>query len=165
MKSAEQILHDKIMNRACLLNQVTDWKKAGNRIVFSNGCFDIVHAGHIQYLSQAAALGEKLVQGLNTDASVKRLKGENRPVLDENARALLLASLFFVDAVCLFDEDTPFELIKSIVPDILVKGKDYKVEEVVGYDIVTSAGGRVETLDLVPGYSTTGIVDKIRKAF
>lgn len=164
MKNSEQILHDKIMTRHRLVFQVNEWKKTGCRIVFSNGCFDIVHAGHVQYLSQASSLGEKLVLGLNTDDSVRRLKGENRPVLDQNARLLLLASMFFVDAVCLFDEDTPFELIKAIVPDILVKGKDYKAEEVVGYDIVTSAGGRVETLDLVPGYSTSNVVDKIRNS-
>ena len=136
--------------------------QAGRKIVFTNGCFDILHAGHVQYLAKASGLGSRLILGLNTDLSVKRLKGDNRPVLDENARLMLLASLFFVDAVCLFDEQTPLELIKSIIPDVLVKGKDYAVEDVVGYDVVVSHGGKVETIDLVPGYSTSSIIEKIK---
>ena len=128
------------------------------KVVFTNGCFDILHRGHIEYLSKAADMGDVLVVGLNTDASVKRLKGEGRPVNHEEARALVLSSLSFVDAVVLFDEDTPYELIKAVHPDVLVKGADYKVEDIVGYDIVTSYGGTVTTVPLVEGYSTTKLL-------
>lgn len=162
MTSALQSLQNKIMTKLQLQQQVDQWRKEGDIIVFSNGCFDILHAGHVQYLAKASELGSRLILGLNTDLSVKRLKGDNRPVLDENARLMLLASLFFVDAVCLFDEQTPLELIKSIIPDVLVKGKDYAVEDVVGYDVVVSHGGKVETIDLVPGYSTSSIIEKIK---
>ena len=113
----------------------------GRKIVFTNGCFDVLHRGHIQYLAKAAALGDSLVIGLNTDASVKKLKGPSRPYLDEDTRALILASLGFVTAVVLFDEDTPYDLIKRIQPDVLVKGGDYKTEEIVGYDMVKAKGG------------------------
>ncbi len=133
----------------------------GKTLVFTNGCFDILHRGHVEYLSKASDMGDVLVVGLNTDASVKRLKGESRPINDEQARALILASLGFVDAVVLFDEDTPYELIKAIRPDVLVKGADYKPEEIVGYDIVTSYGGKVETVPLVEGYSTTSIISNL----
>ena len=135
----------------------------GLKLVFTNGCFDILHRGHVEYLAKAADMGDVLVVGLNTDASVKRLKGEGRPVNDQEARALVLASLSFVDAVVLFDEDTPYELIKAIRPDVLVKGADYKPEEIVGYDIVTSYGGKVETVPLVEGYSTTSLLNGKRK--
>lgn len=134
------------------------WKtlrSQGLRVVFTNGCFDILHRGHVEYLAKAADMGDVLVVGLNTDASVRRLKGDGRPVNNEEARALVLASLSFVDAVVLFDEDTPYELIKAIRPDVLVKGADYKVEEIVGYDIVTSYGGKVVTVPLVEGYSSS----------
>lgn len=136
-------------------------RSQGMKVVFTNGCFDILHRGHIEYLSKAADMGDVLVVGLNTDASVRRLKGEGRPVNNEEARALVLASLSFVDAVVLFDEDTPYELIKAVHPDVLVKGADYKVEEIVGYDIVTSYGGKVETVPLVEGYSTTKLLSFI----
>lgn len=135
------------------------------RVVFTNGCFDILHRGHVEYLSKAADKGDVLVVGLNTDASVKRLKGEGRPVNNEEARAMVLASLSFVDAVVLFDEDTPYELIKAVRPDVLVKGADYKKEEIVGYDIVTSYGGTVETIPLVEGYSSTKIIMSQNKIF
>jgi rfaE bifunctional protein nucleotidyltransferase chain/domain len=138
---------------------VSRFKK--RKIVFTNGCFDILHRGHIQYLAQAAELGDLLVIGLNTDESVKKLKGSSRPWLDENARALILASLGFVSAVVLFNEDTPYELIKKIQPDFLVKGGDYKVEEIVGYEVVKAKGGEVLTLALLEGYSTTGIIGRI----
>jgi D-glycero-beta-D-manno-heptose 1-phosphate adenylyltransferase len=131
------------------------------RIVFTNGCFDILHRGHIQYLAQAAELGDLLLIGLNTDESVKKLKGSSRPWLDENARSLILASLGFVSAVVLFNEDNPYELIKKIQPDFLVKGGDYKVEEIVGYEVVKAKGGEVLTLALLEGYSTTGIIGRI----
>ena len=133
------------------------------KVVFTNGCFDLVHQGHIDYLSKARDLGDVLVVGLNTDASVLRLKGPRRPINDEYSRAMLLASMLFVDYVVLFGEDTPYELIKTLQPDILVKGSDYRPEDIVGYDIVMAKGGRVETLDFLPGFSTTAIEDKILK--
>lgn len=135
-------------------------RSQGLRVVFTNGCFDILHRGHVEYLAKAADMGDVLVVGLNTDASVRRLKGDGRPVNNEEARALVLASLSFVDAVVLFDEDTPYELIKAIHPDVLVKGADYKPEEIVGYDIVTSYGGTVVTVPLVEGFSTTKVLSE-----
>ncbi|KIO44515.1 MULTISPECIES: D-glycero-beta-D-manno-heptose 1-phosphate adenylyltransferase [Sanguibacteroides] len=137
------------------------WRFKDEKIVFTNGCFDILHRGHIEYLAQAANLGTKLIIGLNSDASVKRLKGENRPVNDENARALALASLIFVDEVILFDSDTPYDLIDYVQPDVLVKGGDYNPEEIVGYDIVKAKNGKIITIDFVEGYSTTSILNKI----
>jgi len=138
------------------------WRFRDQKIVFTNGCFDIIHLGHIDYLAKAAALGDKLIIGLNTDASTRRLKGPHRPINDENARAMIMASFSFVDAVVLFDEDTPYNLIRTVQPDILVKGADYRAEDIVGYDIVTSKGGKVETLEYLPGYSTSLIEKKIR---
>lgn len=137
------------------------WRFKDEKIVFTNGCFDVLHKGHIEYLAQAANLGTKLIIGLNSDASVKRLKGENRPVNDENARALALASLIFVDEVILFDTDTPYDLIDYVQPDVLVKGGDYNPEEIVGYDIVKAKNGKIVTIDFVEGYSTTSILNKI----
>ena len=137
------------------------WRFKDEKIVFTNGCFDILHRGHIEYLAQAANIGTKLIIGLNSDASVKRLKGENRPVNDENARALALASLIFVDEVILFDSDTPYDLIDYVQPDVLVKGGDYNPEEIVGYDIVKAKNGKIITIDFVEGYSTTSILNKI----
>jgi D-glycero-beta-D-manno-heptose 1-phosphate adenylyltransferase len=145
--------------------QVADWQRSGQKIVFTNGCFDIVHLGHIDYLEKARALGDRLVLGLNTDASVSRLKGPARPVVDEHARARLMAALSFVDTVILFDEPTPKELIEALKPDILVKGDDYTVDTIVGADFVLSNGGEVKTISLVPGYSTTALIDKIKKSY
>ena len=133
----------------------------GHKLVFTNGCFDILHLGHVDYLSKAADLGDILILGLNTDDSVSRIKGEKRPVQDLRSRSHVLASLSFVDYVIPFDESTPYELIKFINPDILVKGGDYQVEEIVGYDIVTNNGGKVLTIDITPGYSTTSILNRI----
>ncbi len=137
------------------------WKFKNEKIVFTNGCFDILHRGHVDYLIQAASLGTKLVIGLNTDASVRRLKGETRPVNEEEARALLLASMSFTDKIIFFEEDTPLELIRFIQPDVLVKGNDYKPEEIVGYDIVKNKGGEIVTIQLTPGFSTTSILNRI----
>ena len=160
MKHLEKI-YDKILSRDSLAEKLNLWRKEGKTIVFSNGCFDILHRGHVEYLSKAADLGDILVIGLNTDASVKRLKGPTRPVNDEKARAVVLAALEFVDAVIFFDEDTPYNLIKYVQPDVLVKGKDYKAEDIVGYDIVVGNGGRVETIELVDGFSTTNTIEKM----
>lgn len=157
MKHLEKI-YDKILDNKTLEQRLDSWHKEGKKIVFSNGCFDILHRGHVEYLSKAADLGDIFVIGLNTDASVKRLKGPSRPVNDEKARAVVLAALEFVDAIVFFEEDTPYNLIKFVMPDILVKGKDYKAEDIVGYDIVTGNGGKVETIELVDGFSTTNIL-------
>lgn len=138
------------------------WRFRNERIVFTNGCFDILHRGHVEYLAKAAALGTKLIVGLNTDASVRRLKGNSRPVNDEQSRALVLASLLFVDEVILFDTDTPRELIEFVQPDVLVKGGDYRPEDIVGHDIVTARGGEVVTIPLTEGYSTTSIIEKMK---
>ena len=152
---------DKITNIENFQITLKDLRKTGKKIVFSNGCFDILHKGHVMYLSKAAETGDFMVIGLNSDASVKRLKGEKRPVQDQVSRALVMAALEFVNAVILFEEDTPYELIKAIVPDILVKGADYKPQEIVGYDIVTGNGGQVRTIELEEGYSSSLIISKI----
>ncbi len=144
-----------------LANNLAFWQFKGQKIVFTNGCFDILHRGHVEYLAKAASLADIMVVGLNTDSSVTRLKGSKRPVQDETSRALILASLSFVTKVVLFDEDTPFELIKFVQPDVLVKGSDYKAEDIVGYDVVKAKNGEVVTIDIVDGYSTTAIVTKL----
>lgn len=132
------------------------------RVVFTNGCFDILHRGHVEYLFAARELGDALVVGVNTDASVRRLKGEGRPVNREHDRAFVLAGLGCVDAVTLFDEDTPAELIAALVPDVLVKGGDYTADTVVGRDTVEAAGGRVVIIPLVPGHSTTHTLERMQ---
>ncbi|WP_336514045.1 D-glycero-beta-D-manno-heptose 1-phosphate adenylyltransferase [Pollutibacter soli] len=162
MKNSASV-KDKIYNRIDLARQVERWKLLNKKVVFTNGCFDILHKGHIELLSKAAQLGDILIVGLNADSSVKKLKGEERPVNDENFRSEIMAGLLIVDAVSLFEEDTPYELIETIVPDILVKGGDYKPEDVVGAETVIKNGGNVEIIPLVKGYSTTGIIQKIRE--
>jgi rfaE bifunctional protein nucleotidyltransferase chain/domain len=136
-------------------------KREGKKIVFTNGVFDIVHRGHVEYLTKAKALGDVLLVGMNTDASVQRLKGPRRPVVSQDDRAFVLAALRVVDYVCLFDEDTPYNLIKAVVPDVLVKGSDWAIDDIVGKDIVEAAGGKVQTIDYVPNRSTTSIIQKI----
>lgn len=138
------------------------WKKVGLKVVFTNGCFDLLHYGHLHYLAEARALGDKLIIGVNSDASVSRLKGAHRPIKDEKSRLLMLASLFYVDAVVSFSEDTPYELIKLVVPSILVKGGDWPVDQIVGADIVLENGGEVKNLSFIEGYSTTALEEKIR---
>ncbi len=141
---------------------IAGWKQKGDTIVFTNGCFDLIHEGHIIYLSKAASKGDHLLIGLNSDASVTRLKGASRPLLGQDTRALVLASLFFVDGVILFGEDTPENLIYQILPDYLVKGSDYRIDEIAGADIVFNHGGKVETIELIPDASTTSIINKIK---
>ena len=153
----------KIIDLKDIESLLTYWKLKNQKIVFTNGCFDILHRGHVEYLAQAANYGNVLVIGLNTDSSVRRLKGKNRPVQDEIARATILASLQFVSAVILFDEDTPYELIKKVQPDVLIKGSDYNIEDIVGYDIVKAKGGEVVTIDFIEGYSTTSIIEKLKQ--
>lgn len=154
----------KILSREETKKQVEQWQSEGKKIVFTNGCFDIVHLGHIDYLEKAQALGDKLVLGLNTDASVQRLKGETRPVVNEYARARMMSAMSFIDAVTLFDEETPKELIEMLCPNILVKGDDYSIENIVGADFVMAHGGEVKTISLVKGYSTSAIIEKIKNS-
>jgi D-beta-D-heptose 7-phosphate kinase/D-beta-D-heptose 1-phosphate adenosyltransferase len=144
-----------------LLRLRGQWKFFGKKVVFTNGCFDILHRGHVDYLSKAKSLGDILVVGLNDDGSVRRLKGSQRPIVEQQDRADILAALKSVDFVCLFSEDTPFEIIKALVPDVLVKGADWRIDKVVGKDVVESAGGSVKTIEFLPNRSTSNIIAKI----
>lgn len=154
---------DKIKSLTEATTRVKSWQKTGQKVVFTNGCFDLLHLGHVDYLEKARGLGDKLVIGLNTDSSVSRFKGPERPLQDQNSRARVLAALQFVDLVVFFDEDTPQSLISELVPNVLVKGSDYLAENIVGADVVKKQGGEVKTIDFVPGYSTTRIVEKIKR--
>ena len=156
-------IENKIFSLRELKSKICFWKKNGEKIVFTNGCFDLIHKGHVEVLANIADLGDKLIIGLNSDSSIQRLKGENRPIIDENSRAMLLASLQFIDAIVLFSEDTPQKLIETIVPDILAKGGDYKVEEIVGHEVVLQNRGEVILVPFIDGFSTTNIVDKIKQ--
>lgn len=153
----------KLFTREEAQDQIREWRRLGQSIVFTNGCFDLLHPGHISLLKQSAAMGDRLIVGLNSDASVRRLKGKERPLQNQESRATLLAALHDVDGIVIFDEDTPEELIKLLEPDCLVKGNDYKIEDVVGADFVRSRGGRVKLVDIVNGCSTTGLVRKMRE--
>lgn len=153
---------DKIVPLSHASIQVKKWKNEGYNVVFTNGCFDIVHLGHIDYLEKAQALGDKLVLGINTDASVNKLK-PNRPIISQESRFRLMAALEFVDLVVPFGDDTPLELINELLPGVLVKGNDYKIEDIVGGEEVLANGGKVLTIDLVDGYSTSSIIDRIKK--
>jgi len=156
---------DKIWSRRLAAQKAQDLHTAGKRIVFTNGCFDLLHPGHVHYLEEASLLGDFLVVGLNADQSVRSLdKSPSRPIQDEDARARVLAALASVGAVVLFDEATPLELIREVAPDILVKGADYRPEDIVGYDIVKARGGEVLTIPFLPGYSTTALEKKILQA-
>lgn len=141
------------------------WRLLEKKVVFTNGCFDLLHLGHIDYLSKAADMGDKLVIGLNSDASASKLKGPGRPITDQLSRSVMLASFSFVDAVVIFDEPTPLHLIELVRPDILVKGADYSIEQIVGADLVLQYGGEVKTIEYLSGYSTTLIEKKIRSNF
>ncbi|MFT6035970.1 MAG: rfaE bifunctional protein nucleotidyltransferase chain/domain, partial [Marivirga sp.] len=152
----------KILNQEQIASKVASWKKTGTKTVFTNGCFDILHLGHIDYLEKAAEMGDKLIVAINTDTSVKKLKGASRPINNEIARARLLAALAFVDAVTFFSEDTPIKLITRLLPDVLIKGSDYEIGNIVGADIVLQNGGSVETIALVEGYSTSQIIKQIK---
>lgn len=157
-----EIIQSKIFENFQDFKLVLDhWKKEGRRIVFTNGCFDLVHRGHIDSLAKAADFGDRLIVGLNSDVSVRMLKGELRPLIDEHSRAVMLASMLMVDAVVLFDAETPYELIKSILPDVLVKGAEYRIEEIAGFDVVLASGGRVERIELTNGFSTSDLIQKI----
>ncbi|HTN06403.1 D-glycero-beta-D-manno-heptose 1-phosphate adenylyltransferase [Agriterribacter sp.] len=157
------LINNKILSFDGMRHQVKRWRLLDKNIAFTNGCFDILHEGHLEILSQSAALGDILVVGVNTDSSVKRLKGENRPVNKELFRAKMLAALTIVDAVVLFDEPTPLELIRMIAPDTLIKGGDYAIDQVVGAEDVIKNGGEVKIVPLVKGYSTTALIQKIQE--
>ena len=157
-----QVIQSKIYSPKEIVFQVNRWRLLSKTISFTNGCFDILHPGHISSLSDAAREADFLVVGLNSDHSARRLKGEGRPVMDENSRALMLASLLIVDAVVIFDKDTPLELIELVCPDVLIKGGDYALEQIVGAKEVMAYGGRVVINPIVAGFSTSGIIGKIR---
>ena len=154
-------IEQKIQTQEAIIATLAQWRAAGQRIVFTNGCFDLLHYGHLHYLAQARDLADRLVVGLNSAASVRRLKGPHRPINDELTRTHLLAALQMVDALVVFEEDTPLELIRIVQPDILVKGGDWKPEQIVGSDLVLARGGQVLSLPFVAGYSTTNIEQKI----
>ena len=158
----EQPLQTKILLLSDLQQKAAQWKTSGQTIVFTNGCFDILHAGHIASLTQAAAEGDKLIVALNADSSVKILKGDNRPVNNEDARAIVIAALNMVDAVVIFSEPTPLEVVLKLKPDVLVKGGDYKVEDIAGAKEIIGWGGRVVINPIVEGFSTTGIIKKMK---
>ena len=145
-----------------LLGQIGNWRKSGEKIVFTNGCFDVLHRGHVEYLQKSKSFGDRLIVGVNSDSSVRQLKGSGRPFVGEEDRAYIISQLVSVDAAILFSDETPYDLINQIKPDVLVKGGDYQIHEVVGRDIVESHGGRVVIVPLVTGRSTTNIIDKIR---
>ena len=157
-------INSKIFSLDDLKNQVNAWKQAGEEVVFTNGCFDIIHRGHIEVLAQTADLGDRLIIGLNSDTSIQKLKGKNRPIIEEQSRAILLASLEFVDAVVIFSEDTPINLISTLVPDVLAKGGDYEIETIVGHEIVQQNGGKVKLVPFVDGFSSTTIIEKIKNS-
>ena len=161
MSHKTDIIRSKILSGSELDRWLARVRFKNQKIVFTNGCFDVLHRGHVDYLASASGLADLLVVGLNTDKSVKRLKGASRPYLDEETRAYILASTSFTSAIILFGEDTPLELIRKVKPDVLVKGSDYKPTEIVGHDLVTSWGGKVLTVDLTPGFSSTQIIGKL----
>ena len=162
MSKALESVKNKIFNKNNLLEKLEIWRDANKKIVFTNGCFDLIHLGHIEVLARSADLGDILIIGVNTDSSIKELKGNNRPIIEENSRAQQLASLEFVDAVILFNEQTPLELIKVIKPNVITKGGDYNSEQVVGNEITVKNEGEVIIIPLTQGYSTTSILDKIK---
>lgn len=160
----QETLQHKVLNEHQAIQMVNRWRLTGKKVAFTNGCFDILHKGHIKVLTEAAQTANKLIVGLNADASVRRLKGEERPLNNEQDRALLLAALQFVDAVVLFEQDTPEALIKLLKPDVLVKGGDYKMNEIVGADFIQDSGGEVVIVPIEEGYATTQLVNKIKKS-
>lgn len=157
----QETIESKVFLQDSLVKKIAQWKSENKKIVFTNGCFDILHPGHIYSLLQAAKEGDCLVVGINADRSVKKLKGNDRPINHENSRALIIAALVMVDAVCIFSEETPLELIKSILPDVLVKGGDYTIDQIAGAKEVIAAGGKVALNPILEGYSTSSIIRKM----
>ena len=162
MSKSLKKISNKIFLEKDLKKKLDFWRQKGDKIVFTNGCFDLIHLGHIEVLARSADLGDRLIIGVNTDISIKNIKGENRPIIEEDSRVKQLAALEFVDAVILFNESTPNKIINHIKPDIITKGGDYKTKEVVGYETVTKNNGSVVIIPLTQGYSTTSILNKIR---
>jgi rfaE bifunctional protein nucleotidyltransferase chain/domain len=159
------IIRSRIYTTETLKHMLPVWRFKSQKIVFTNGCFDLIHQGHIDYLSKAADCGDLLIVGVNSDDSVRRLaKGPSRPLQDQESRALIIASLHFVSSVVIFDEDTPYELIRLVQPDVLVKGSDYRVDQIAGHDIVQAKGGEVKLIDFLQGFSTSAIEKKIRQS-
>jgi len=164
--TATEIIESKIFEDAqAFIPVLKQWKLSGEKVVFTNGCFDLVHRGHLDSLAKAADLGSRLIVGLNSDVSVKLLKGDNRPLIEEQSRAFLLASLLMVDAVIFFDEETPYNLIKEIDPDVLAKGSEYQIEDIAGFDIVLASGGKVERIELTEGFSTSDLIERIKSCY
>lgn len=157
-----QIINRKIFTLTTIQRQILSWRLTNSRIVFTNGCFDILHQGHIELLLKAANFGEVLIVGLNSDESVRKLKGPGRPVQSQFSRALSLAAMEFVDGVILFEEEDPANLIQGIMPDVLVKGNDYTISQIAGAETVLASGGRVELIPLVPGFSTTSLIARLK---
>lgn len=158
-----KLLKSKITSKLELESQLKNWRSQDQKIVFTNGCFDLLHFGHIDYLAKARDLGDRLIIGLNTDASISRIKGPSRPVKDQMSRAHILAAIQFVDAVIFFDEETPIELISWLKPDVLVKGSDYTIKGIIGHELVLENGGEVKTISFVEGFSSSKLIDKIIK--
>lgn len=157
-------INNKIFTIKKLKKEVDNWKKSGEKIVFTNGCFDIIHRGHIELLAHTADLGDKLIVGLNSDISIQKIKGKSRPIIQQDSRAILLAALDFIDAIILFSEETPINLIKLLEPNILAKGGDYKINTIVGNEIVKKNGGKVILVPFVDGFSSTDIITKIKRS-
>tara|TARA_B100000427_G_scaffold324351_1_gene329367 strand:+ start:787 stop:1278 length:492 start_codon:yes stop_codon:yes gene_type:complete len=155
-------IKNKILPLKSLKSKISTWQKAGDKIVFTNGCFDVLHRGHIEVLAQTANLGDRLIIGLNSDISIQELKGKDRPIVDEESRAIMLAALSFVDAIIFFSQKTPLNLIRSLKPDILAKGGDYKIGDIVGGEIVRQNEGEVVLVPFIDGFSSTNIINKIK---
>ena len=155
-------LKAKIFNIKDLSKIINKWRLNGNKIVFTNGCFDLIHLGHLEILARSADLGDKLIVGINSDMSIKKIKGNSRPIIEEDSRAKQLAAIEFVDAVILFNEDTPYDLINVLKPDVLTKGGDYKKNDIVGNQLINKEHGKVVIIPLTQGYSTTSILEKIK---
>jgi D-beta-D-heptose 7-phosphate kinase/D-beta-D-heptose 1-phosphate adenosyltransferase len=155
-------LKAKIFNIKDLSQIIKEWKLNGDKIIFTNGCFDLIHLGHLEILARSADLGDKLIVGINSDMSIKKIKGNSRPIIEEDSRAKQLAAIEFIDAVILFNEDTPFDLINILKPDVLTKGGDYKKNDIVGNELIDKEQGEIVIIPLTQGYSTTSILEKIK---
>ena len=155
-------LKAKILNIKDLAKIINEWRLNGDKIVFTNGCFDLIHLGHLEILARSADLGDKLIVGINSDMSIKKIKGNSRPIIEEDSRAKQLAAIEFIDAVILFNEDTPYNLINILKPDVLTKGGDYKKNDIVGNQLMNKEHGKVVIIPLTQGYSTTSILEKIK---
>ena len=155
-------LKAKIFNIKDLSKIINEWRLNGDKIVFTNGCFDLIHLGHLEILARSADLGDKLIVGINSDLSIKKIKGNSRPIIEEDSRAKQLAAIEFIDAVILFNEDTPYDLINVLKPDVLTKGGDYKKNDIVGNQLINKEHGKVVIIPLTQGYSTTSILEKIK---